>query len=87
MTTPKRVKPFIVAAAIVDSNDVLRTREQPARHNAIRSLIYADNAVPAVEGFLTNEGDFVNRAEAAGIAYRARQVRYQPRELTTLDLW
>jgi hypothetical protein len=87
MTTPKIVEPFIVAAAIIDSNDVLRTREQPARHTAIRSMIYADNAAPAVEGFLTNEGVFVNRADAAEIAYRAGQVRWQPRELTTLDLW
>lgn len=81
----------IVAAACV-KNGLTFTMPPPARHHHILQNMPVGEqwtVFPEEQGFLTSEGKFVSRFQAAAIAIRARQI-LEPqwgRELFSEDLW
>lgn len=85
----------IKAAAIIDKNGKIWTRKPPHRHPDI--LLYGEecgeNIYGGIQGFVTSDGKFVDRAEAYKIAKNANQIIYPPGgtptpgTLYTEDLW
>lgn len=86
-------KPEIIVAAAVYHGCVI-SLPRPARHHTILHTldamgidaikIHGDN-----QGFITSEGRYVNRVEAFGIAYRAKQLITNSKgpQLFSEDLW
>ena len=97
-------KPYIVGAAIkvhgspesVHSADVIMAVERPGRHHHIRSNMARDGLPTPIggrprhtQGFITNDGSFLDRCEAEDTARFAGQLT-QPNiggPLTSEDLW
>ena len=82
--TPER----IISAAVY--NGQIISLPAPARHHDI--LWARDIEEFAVQGFLTSTGRFVNRNEAIGVAWRAKQISEDnpptvSHELYSEDLW
>lgn len=83
--------PRIVAAAVI-SNGLIISKPSPARHANILAAMpprMARSVRPSGQGFLTDGGQFVGRADALAIAIEAGQLlRPTPhRELFSEDLW
>jgi hypothetical protein len=82
----------IIAAAIKKGDDVFMV-PRPGRHDDVFALFKRHGITHrgVTQGFLNSEGRFCTRAEAARIAYDARQYLNQPTKLqdTLLseDLW
>lgn len=92
MIEPER----IVAAAVY--HGVTFSLKAPARHHTILQSMSVVLNLPdvvlanATQGFLTSTGRFVNRVEAFGVAWRAKQLEHseepkQGPELFSEDLW
>lgn len=87
----------IVASALKLENGLVISKPIPARHHDLLhplwDVLEDKNKVHppgCVQGFLTNEGVFVDRQEACVIAYRASQVIEKtggPYELYSEDVW
>lgn len=84
----------VVKAAIQILGEVF-TVEPPGRHLDIITA-YAENIGgtrrrypmrSAVEGFVTSDGQFVTREEAAKIAFESKQIRVGKVRLRSEDLW
>lgn len=81
----------IVAAAIVYEG-VVHTLPPPARHADIIKVIWQKihkQVTCEIQGFVTDEGKFVNRIEAGKIAIAAGQIKELevPPDLYSEDLW
>jgi hypothetical protein len=77
----------IIAAALLLEDNKIVSIMPPYRHNNILHLVYPIKVKE--QGFLLNNGIFVNRIEAAKIAIESKQIKklkYGP-ELFTEDLW
>lgn len=88
------VDEHIVAAAVY--HGVIFSLPAPARHHTILNQISialgrdAMEIPPCNQGFVTNTGRFVNRAEAYDVAYRAGQVTGEEGrgpQLYSEDVW
>lgn len=71
---------------------VIYSLPAPARHGEVLfSMPHSGEGVPPeCQGFLTSAGRFVNRVEAATIAYKAKQLKgalIAPPGLYSEDLW
>jgi fucose permease len=84
----------IIAAAIYAGGII--TLPPPARHGTIIETmdlqmgIPGTNALPYLQGFITDTARFVNRSEAFGIAYRSGQISGRSNstpQLYSEDLW
>jgi hypothetical protein len=84
--TPER----IISAAVY--NGQIISLPSPARHHDILwGLVGIEGTIP-IQGFLTSTGRFVNRNEAIGVAWRAKQINSEKpsvkdHELFSEDLW
>ncbi len=80
----------ILSAAIL-YRGIIMTLPPPARHGTIIATMtqaFGDVDIPPrAQGFLTSEGRYVGRREAAHIAYFARQIGTQVDELYSEDLF
>ncbi|RWP57419.1 MAG: hypothetical protein E5V60_03555 [Mesorhizobium sp.] len=79
-----------IVAAAMRLGDLTISLPPPARHDALMSLIRSEIGQvvqPAHQGFLTSEGRFVSRQDAAAIAVAARQVKRDCMLLTSQHLW
>jgi len=80
----------IVAAAIIQDGK-LYTLPSPARHHDLISLIYGEigRRVDGRQGFVTEDGTFVDREEARRIVVKNGQcpTPCHCRELFSEDLW
>lgn len=85
-----------IVAAAMQRDGLVISLPRPARHSDVLERAFRLGVFgpmrPAREdeyGFLTNEGLFVNREAAAGIAISAGQVQGQRSivRLTTKDVW
>lgn len=84
-------KEIIVAAAISKDGKVWSV-PKPGRHNDVILLICNELNILYVgceyhQGFLTSKGRFVERMEAARIAYEAGQITEKKYKLYSEDLW
>ena len=81
-------KEKIVAAAIKLDADVY-SLVPPARHHDIIRMMVKEGLQPLSrgQGFLTNTGRFVDRVEAAQIAYTSGQTKSLVKLLMSEDLW
>jgi hypothetical protein len=87
----------IVSVAIKLDNGIIHSLPKPCRHHhVIHAMNPPDNIVEndiiiarGEQGFLTNEGTFVDRKEGASIALRNGQVLklHAPPNLYSEDLW
>lgn len=88
-----------IATAAIFINDEIWTLPRPARHHVIQrawALAHGGGGaillrLPShVQGFVTSEGAFVDRFEAARIALKSGQIKalkFQSGELFSEDLW
>ena len=83
---------MIIAVAIRDDDGRVWSLPQPARHSDVlreMRLWGKEGSYLLGQGFLTSEGDWVGREEAARIAKAAGQVHVleHPPRLYSEDLW
>lgn len=82
-----------IKQAAVKIADKVYTLPRPARHGDIYSVAHKDNPKDfnsKVDGFLTDADEFVDRHEAAEIAFNAHQIisdDFTFKTLYTEDLW
>lgn len=83
-----------IVAAAVAAYGAIWSLPRPARHGDILTVIHDAglSAVvpgPEAQGFLTSEGRFVGRREAASVAVRTGQIEAPqwPPDLYSEDLW
>lgn len=80
-----------IAAAAIFAGGLIATQPRPARHNHIIRAFYdaleGRRAAPEVQGFIANDGRFLDRRTAAKIAYGAGQISAPKDELFSEDLW
>lgn len=82
----------IVAAAIKQGEMVCFVPQPGRHHDVIRAMARAGIPIPIVgeQGFVTDEGQFVSRRLARGIAEMASQIvnkNGNPEELYSEDVW
>lgn len=83
----------MIVAAAIQRNGLVFTLPQPARHHdIIHAMGEAGLAAPinGAQGFLTSNGNFVDRELAGRIARMMGQIkrlRFHERELFSEDLW
>lgn len=85
----------IVAVALLLPDDTIVTRPRPARHHTLIHWLHRKGLEEGgyVQGFLTDEGFFVPRTTAKGIAIEAGQLnergkaRNYTNELYSEDVW
>ena len=84
-------KETIILAAIKTGDNNIAVMPKPFRHCDIINHLARNGSstqVKGLQGFLTSEGRFVDRAKALGIAKRAGQIKETPYfQLYTEDLW
>lgn len=83
---------IIVRAAIKSDDGAIYSVPQPGRHHNIIALmvdIGHSKPIRGVQGFVTSSGKFVDRREAAKIAFESGQIKKetQPITLYSEDLW
>lgn len=66
-------QPELVVAAAIRSGGVIITVERPGRHGDCINFLHRLGQDYADQGFLTNRGRFVDRKQAARIAWEAGQ--------------
>ncbi len=81
----------IATAAIKLKNGCIISLPRPARHHDIINAMAAIGVIAIEQGFLTDEGTFVDRLEGWNIAQGAGQIIYvcggAPGELYSDNLW
>ena len=92
MTEPKTTNVITVEkAAIMTRSGVVWSVDKPKRHRHVFDLIckkpWRASRLDVIQGFILSDGRFVDRKEAAEIAYRAGQIENLCRELYTESLW
>lgn len=81
-----------IVAAAIRANGLILSKPAPARHYHILAAMPAKMAravLPADQGFVTSEGDFLGREAALAVARDAGQLKGATthRELFSEDLW
>lgn len=81
-----------IVAVAIKANGLIMTRPAPARHHDILKRMpegMARASVPSDQGFITDGGKFLGRADALVIARQAGQLLKEThhRELFSEDLW
>lgn len=85
-----------IVAAALKVNNLTVSAPPPARHHTLLHAIHNTYGQrgPMIkatdQGFLTSEGRFVGREEAAKLAVAAGQIlkpKFQPNDLFSEDLW
>ena len=78
-------------AAILTRSGVVWSVARPKRHKHVFDLIckkpWRTTRLDVIEGFILSDGRFVDRKEAAEIAYRAGQIQKPCRMLYSEHLW
>lgn len=74
---------MIVAAAVKDAKGKIHSAPAPARHWELHVALGQE----WLEGFVTDTGEFLSRAEAAKIALASGQVAKAGDYLMCADLW
>ena len=86
----------VEAAAVREVSGTVYALAQPARHHNVLHLMHERGVKPDSsdwgQGFLLNNGRYVNRKQAAMVALRAGQIKNIPIEndrdyLLSEDLW
>lgn len=83
----------MIKAAAARHNGVVYWVPRPGRHDAVLQKIVADLNLSSLccdeQGFITEDGKFVNRIEAADIAIKCEQIEKLnwPPNLYSEDLW
>lgn len=75
-----------VAAIWREDPPVIISAPPPWRHDDLR-MAFCEVKTNLRMGFLTSTGRFVNRREAAHLAYQAGQIKYETTDLISQDLW
>ena len=83
---------YIVAAAIRQDGMICSVPRPGRHHHVIRAMATAGIPIPIVgeQGFLTDDGLFVDRKRALAIAKTAKQIHGKngnPNELYSEDVW
>jgi len=83
----KHINPKIIAAAVIDENNNVHSLNPPMRHHNIIHKLFPIKIIE--QGFLLNDGTFIDRLTAASIAIKSGQINKlnNPPELFTEDLW
>lgn len=84
------IKLSVVAAAIRDHDGTVYSLPAPKRHAHViwhMADLGIKTPITGKQGFVTSEGGFVGREEAAMIALHAGQIDGHRRELFSEDLW
>ena len=80
-----------ISKAAVECGDWVFTVPRPLRHDSALRVAYyelkPEGALGEVQGFLTSYGRFVDREEAAQIAFEAGQITKKKWELFSEDVW
>lgn len=82
-----------IVAAALRKDGLIYTMPIPSRHHTIFYQVNKNQGDPLVhpeQGFLTDQGLFVDRESARNIAVKSRQLvgkGHHPRELFSEDLW
>lgn len=79
-----------IVAAAIKRDDVVYTLPAPARHNDVIRMMVEQGVPPPIshkQGFVTSAGRFVDRTEAADIAYEAKQIPAFVNLLMSEDVW
>jgi hypothetical protein len=84
--------PTIAAAAIKAADGRVFTQPPPARHHTLIAEMNEAGCDDvrygrAIQGFVTDAGEFVSRVEAGRIAHAAGQITTSGRLLFSEDLW
>ena len=83
-------EPLTIAFAAIKTQDgVVATLPRPARHHDIIHSLDWRGKANATSGFVTSEGNFVDRKEALSIAVNAGQLLKPTKfdQLYTEDVW
>jgi hypothetical protein len=86
----KIVNTLVVAAAVRTDDGVIHSMKSPARHHHILHALHSfGTAARGEQGFVLNNGTFVNREMAGQIAIVSGQIKElaHPPKLYTEDLW
>ena len=80
-----------IAAAAINAGGLIASMPRPARHgDVLRSLhemLEGRQVAPGVQGFIANDGRFLDRVTAAMVAFEAGQLSELKGELFSEDLW
>jgi hypothetical protein len=79
-----------IVSAAIKRKFLIFSMPIPARHNDIIHAMVDEGLEPPIvgaQGFLTNEGEFVTRTEAAEIAFNRGQISSPRLTLYSEDLW
>lgn len=81
-----------IVAAATKIGDAVYSLPSPKRHHDIVRMLYTDgiDQTNAIQGFITSDGDFVNRKQAKTMVRRNRQATIRdihPDQLFSEDLW
>lgn len=79
-----------IASAAINAGGLIFSLARPARHSdIIRAMSETVEGRPlvGVQGFVTNDGRFLGRKEAAKLAFESGQIAEFRDELFTEDLW
>lgn len=84
---------MIVASAVKDEAGLVHSLPKPARHHHILHKMYdlglSVSHSNTVQGFLDDQGNFLNRSEAALHAHKCKQLKMKiaPPYIYSEDLW
>lgn len=88
------MKPETVECAAVQKDGVVYVVPRPGRHDKAIHLCVSALGIRSIgnheQGFVTSTGRFVDRGEAARLAYAAGQLMkldFQPKTLFSEDVW
>ncbi len=87
-------KQIMIKTAAAKHKGIVYSVARPGRHDAVLAKVYAELNLSGgfccdEQGFITNNGRFVSRLEAAKIALESGQIKYLkwPPNLYSEDLW
>jgi hypothetical protein len=78
---------MIIAAAAILKNGVVYTGRRHGEIIAANYKVVGHFKVEDTQGFVTDEGKFVNRQDAGIIAFNANQTKEHHQTLYSEDLW
>ena len=82
---------MIVAVAIKDPSGKIWTKPPPHRHHHIIHWMIEEGIEPPIksiwQGFITDEGIFLNRKDSAEHALKCKQIEEQQDTLISEQLW
>ena len=78
-----------ITDAAIQKAGVVYTLPRPARHWNVLYMMALQGVddLDAVHGFVCSDGTFVDRVQAARVAYLAGQIEDKSESLVTDDLW